>query len=296
MNMNNKTEDYDGMLFENQEDYRKSMYIVSDVASRFSDLHWSVFEIIVSNGVSRQKDAVEIAVKSLPFALKKYISPYSVWRAIDYLTSMRIFFVKQISTGLKPFNILILSDVGLMLYINTFKKKPAETEYEKLIREHGSAEHGYLIKAAEDVLKKVYKFERTTTGRSENRVPLGDGRVCIPDIIGYSSEGVAYFEVECGNHNIYDFCDKCDKLMVIARHIYFIVKNRSDAKEKLYPQIEFWMKRSRSDILEFHNKVYLTSIKDFYNGKYTYIFDPMLDKPVCCFERKKSDANKTKVD
>lgn len=293
--MNSKIENYDGMLYENRDDYRKSMYIVEDVASRFNELHWNVFEIIVSNGISRQKEAVAKAVEVLPFVMKKYVSPYSVWRAIDYLISMRIFFVKQISTGLKPFNILILSDVGLMIYINTFKKKPAETEYETLIREHGSAEHGYLIKATEEVLKKIYKFERTTTGRSENRVLVGDGRVCIPDIIAHSSKGVAYFEVECGNHNIYDFCDKCDKLMVIARNIYFIVKNRSDAKEKLYPQIEFWMKRSRSDILEFHNKVYLTSIKDFYNGKYTYIFDPMLDKQVCCFERKKSSASQTKV-
>ena len=294
--MNSKIENYDGMLFENGDDYRKSMYIVEDVASRFNELHWNVFEIIVSNGISRQKEAVEKAAETLPFVMKKYVSTYSVWRAIDYLISMRIFFVKQISTGLKPFNILILSDVGLMIYINTFKKKPAETEYETLKREHGSAEHGYLIKATEEVLKKIYKFERTTTGRSENRVLVGDGRVCIPDIIAHSSKGVAYFEVECGNHNIYDFCDKCDKLMVIARNIYFIVKNRSDAKEKLYPQIEFWMKRSRSDILEFHNKVYLTSIKDFYNGKYTYIFDPMLDKPFCCFERKKSSASQTKVD
>ena len=161
--MNSKIENYDGMLFENGDDYRKSMYIVEDVASRFNELHWNVFEIIVSNGISRQKEAVAKAVEVLPFVMKKYVSPYSVWRAIDYLISMRIFFVKQISTGLKPFNILILSDVGLMIYINTFKKKPAETEYETLKREHGSAEHGYLIKATEEVLKKIYKFERTTT-------------------------------------------------------------------------------------------------------------------------------------
>ena len=295
MNMNNKTINQDGMLFENRDDYRESMYIVSDVASRFSELHWRVFEIIVSNGISRQKEAIEKAVETLPFVMKKYVGTDSVWRAIDYLISIRIFFVKQISTGLKPFKILILSDVGVMLYINTFKRNPAETEYETLIREHGSAEHGYLIKAAEEIMKKVYKFERTTTGRSENRIPLSGGLGCIPDIIGYGPNKKVFVEVECGTHNYVDFCEKCDRLMQITPAIYFIVKSRSIAKEKLLPQIQYWVKKNRTKLLQNGTKVYLASIKDFQRKYITYIFDPMHDEPICFFERKKPDANQTKV-
>ena len=158
-----------------------------------------------------------------------------------------------------------------------------------MVKEHGSAEHGYMIKDTKHVLEKL-GYNHLTTGRSENYIRFTDGSACIPDIIGYGPNGKVFIEVECGNHNQQDFDDKCERLKALSRTLVFVVKNRSDARIKLLPQIQDWIRHNRDRLRMSQICVCLASVTDIRKGKWSYIIDPDNDEPICCFERKKKEG------
>ena len=90
-----------------------------------------------------------------------------------------------------------------------------------------------------------------------------------------------FFEVECGNHNQGDFNDKCDRLKAITRNINIVAKNRYDAKTKLLPQIESWVRKRRDILIMNDVKVYLTTMKDLSKQKRTYIFGSRAQSVIC---------------
>lgn len=261
---------------------------ISDLVSGFNELDWKTFRIIVSKGISEEKEAIETVIDDLIVEDRICHSKDSVWRSVKRLTGANLLKSNRIHTGYRPLNVLQISEVGRMAYMQTFKKNPARFECEKMVSDHNSILHGYMIKDVKHILNQ-FGYETVTTGRKENVIHLYDGGgFCIPDVIVHGKPA-KYFEVECGNHNQYDFDEKCDRLKIITNKLYFIVRSRSDAKVKLLPQIESWVKKNRGT-LRFNNiKVYLTSMRDLANNSCTYIFDPHFDEPICCVDKKRKE-------
>ena len=262
---------------------------MSDLTGEFTDLDWNTFRIIVSEGISEEKEAIAAVIDRLIDEEHYRYSYNAVWQAIKKLIRAHLFWVKRINTGYRTFNVLTLTEIGDIAYMKRFNKNIPESEFMNLVREHGSAEHGYMIKDTKHVLEKL-GYKHLTTGRSENYIRFTDGSACIPDIIGSKDGFKWYFEVECGNHNQQDFDDKCERLKALSRTLVFVVKNRSDARFKLLPQIQDWIRHNRDRLRMSQICVCLASVTDLRKGKWSYIIDPDNDEPICCFERKKKEG------
>lgn len=262
------------------------MYVqnLSSICDQMKEIHWKVFKVIVESGVSEMSEAKSVVSKTLS-AEGEDVSPEKANRLIKYLTTLMLLSQIKVSTGIRWFTILNLTDTGRKLYIDRFKKQPAETEYMKIVREHENAEHGYTIKDVKQILEDTGKYRSVSMSRRSNTIKMPNGRVCIPDIICCLNNSIEYYEVECGNHHQSDFNDKCNKLKSITQNLYFITPNRDIAEKRLKPQIEQWIKECGKERLRMTGiVVYLTSISDLANQKWSYVYNMKTDEPICCTE------------
>lgn len=265
-----------------------------DIYSQMKTIHWKVFEIIVSNGISESSIAKETAFKKLA-SDGMDVSVEKVGRAIKHLVTLCLFAQQKVNTGIRWFNILNLTDTGRKIYIDKYKAVPPESESKKIIREHENATHGYLIKDVAKILEDTGKYRSVSMSRRSNTINLPSGKVCIPDIVCCQQNSIDYFEVECGNHHQSDFNDKCNKLKKITQNLYFITPNKEVAEKRLKPQIEKWIKSCGVTQLRLSGvTVYLTSVSDLAAQKWGYVFDMQKDEPIC-LEADSSDGSDSKT-
>lgn len=250
------------------------------VRAQMKQVHWETLHLIVENGISEMSKAKKLVYEQVKDG-DEPISAEKASRIIKHLVTLMIFKQIKISTGIRWFMVLSLTDIGTKLYLDEYHKKPSETEYQKIVREHDNATHGYTIKDAVQILKDTGRYRSVSMSRKGNAIKLPDGKVCVPDIVCCLPNGIEYYEVECGNHHQSDFDDKCDKLKSFTQNLFFITPNRETAEKKIKPQIEQWIQsRGRSLLLLSNVTVYLTSISDLAAGRWTYVFNMQDDTPV----------------
>ena len=196
--------------------------------------------------------------------------------------------VIKINTGYRNFNLLNLTEIGALAYINKFKQKPAIQEHVLIHSHHASYHHGYMIKDTKTILERIGLYRDVETRRDKNTIQFYDGAICIPDIIAVMSNSEAhYYEVECGNHHQFDINEKCDKLARLTKHIIYVGQNRKSVCGVLRKQLEAWIEyRGREELRHLGIKVYLTTISDLSDKKWTYFYDMKTNKPICCFKEK----------
>ena len=265
------------------------MYIqnLDEVRAQMKDAHWDALKLIVESGVSEFSAAKHVVREG--FAKNDDpISPDTANRHIKHLVTLMIFSQEKINTGIRWFNVLNLTDTGRRLYIDKFLKNPIENEYQRIVREHGNAVHGYTIKDVAQILKDTGRYRSVSMSRKGNAITLPNNKMCIPDVVCCQSNSIEYYEVECGNHHQSDFNDKCNKLKSITQNLYFVTQNKEIAENRLKPQIEKWIASCGREQLRFAGvTVYLTSISDLAMQKWSYVFDMKKDQPICI----ESDSN-----
>lgn len=250
------------------------------VKAQMSEAHWETLRLIVENGISEMSKARLIVYQHVKDEGEP-ISSEKASRIIKHLQTLMVFNQIKVSTGMRWFMVLSLTEVGTKLYMERYHKRPPETEYQKIVREHENATHGYTIKDAAQILQDTGRYRSVSMSRKGNLIKLPDGRISIPDIVCCLSNGIEYYEVECGNHHQSDFDDKCDKLKSFTQNLFFITPNRETAEKKIKPQIEQWIKaRGRSQLMLSGVTVYLTSISDLAQDRWTYVYNMQDDKPV----------------
>lgn len=253
---------------------------ISKITANMKQIHWDALRLIVENGVSEMSKAKMFIYEQLKDE-NEPIGSDKASRIIKHLVTLMIFKQIKVSTGIRWFMVLSLTEVGSKIYFNEYHKKPAETEYQKIVREHENATHGYTIKDAVQILEDTGRYRSVSMSRRGNLIKLPDGRVSVPDIVCCLPNSIEYYEVECGNHHQSDFDDKCDKLKSFTQNLFFITPNREIAEKKIKPQIEQWIKsRGRSLLLLSNITVYLTSISDLAAGRWTYVFNMQDENPV----------------
>jgi len=255
---------------------------IDTIMEKINETQWSAFELICSRGISEIGDAKTQIIDYLA-STGKVIGSDTVGRIIKHLTTLELFSSLRVNTGIRWFNIISLTETGRMIYINKYKKNPAETEAERIIKEHGNLTHGYMIKDAKQILEDTGKYRTVSMSRRSNLVKLNDGRSFIPDIICCQSNSIEYYEVECGNHHQSDFNDKCNKLRSATQNLYFIGPNKEKVDSILRPQIEAWIESVGKNVLRIAGVVvYLTTISDLASQKWSYVFNMKDEKPICC--------------
>lgn len=261
---------------------------LSEYSDKLKELDWWVFEIIVSKGISEEKEAKDICRDDIIVKYGIHVGSDSLWRSIKLLVNINFFTVIKINTGYRNFNLLNLTEIGALAYINKFKRKPAIQEHVLIHSHHASYHHGYMIKDTKAILERIGLYRNVETRRDKNIIRFYDGAICIPDIIAVMSNSEAhYYEVECGNHHQFDINEKCDKLARLTKHIIYVGQNRKSVCGILRKQLEAWIEyRGREELLRLGIKVYLTTISDLSDKKWTYFYDMKTDKPICCFKEK----------
>lgn len=253
---------------------------ISRIIEQLKPVEWEILRVIVESGVSEMSKA-KLVVNKQVMDEDSPIGPDKANRLIKHMVSLNIFSQIKINTGMRWFYVIRLTEVGQKLYIDRYHRKPTETEYQKVIREHGSAEHGYTILDAAQILQDTGKYRSISTSRKGNTLRLSEDKSCIPDIVCCLSNSMEYYEVECGNHHQSDFNDKCDKLKSITQNLFFVAPNKETVEKKLKPQIEEWINaRGRSQLQLSGVVVYLTSISELAAQRWTYVFNMQSDKPI----------------
>ena len=276
----------------NQSTNNENVVFVPDILENLKPRDKEAFRIIVSSGVSEEKDAKELIIDRFIEEKDKPISSHTAYLHIKTLCDMALLRKKRMSTGYRPFNILLITPLGQHLYRVLFRKEPPVQEHHKLLKEHSSVLHAYMIKDVKTILEKTGRFNKVTMGRKENRIELYGGRAIIPDIIAYINNIPAYYiEVECGNHNQEEFNAKLNKLVALTRNVIIVGRSRSEITRLLKPQVDKYIKFKHLDVLRFsETHIYLFSINDLSRGKFTYHYDINSKEPICGFGRKAKEV------
>lgn len=273
---------------DNQYFDRADMYSLHlrDLIKKMSPMEWKAFEIIVASGVSEEKDAKEVFIKTMIDNGEPCKSEDTAWRIVKALIKLGLYDVEKLFTGYRNFNILMLTPVGVRIYRDHFRKEPPTQEHMRLKSEHASVLHGYMIKDTATILAKRGIYKTVSINRKKNRVRHPDGSIFIPDVIGIRENGsFDCVEVECGHHNQADFNAKCNKLIAV-RNVIIVGQNRDLVTKKLKVQVENWIKFKGRNVLAMSGvKVYLSSLTDFAKGQVTYYYDMTSDEPLCCFKK-----------
>lgn len=269
-----------------------SVIFWEDILKKLKERDIEIFRIIVSSGVSEEKEAKELIINSFIYKQKKPPSMNAAYLTIQTFCDMGLLDKKRMSTGYRPFNILIITDLGRQIYRMLFKKEPPEQEHMKLAGEHASIQHAYMIKDVKTILEKTGNYHQITMGRKENHIKLWDGRIIIPDIIAHIKPFHSHFiEVECGNHHQDDFNDKCNRLAALSHSIIIVGGSRAQVSRILKPQVENFIKFKEREVLRLsQTHIYLFSISDLSKGIITYHYDMSSDEPICGFGRKRKEV------
>ena len=269
-----------------------SVIFWEDILEKLSKRDKEIFRILVSSGVSEEKEAKELIINSFIYKQEKPPSMNAAYLSIKTFSDMGLLDKKRMSTGYRPFNILIITDLGKQIYRMLFKKEPPEQEHMKLAGEHASVQHAYMIKDVKTILEKTGNYNRVTMGRKENHIALPEGRTIIPDVIATISPYHRHFiEVECGNHHQNDFNDKCNRLVSLSRSIIIVGGSRNEVTRILKPQVENFIRFKGRNVLKIsQTHIYLFSISDLSKGIITYHYDMNLDEPICGFGRKAKEV------
>lgn len=258
------------------------MYVqdLDNITSQMKEVHWEALRLIVESGVSELSVARKLLIEKLTDE-NEPVSTDKSFRILKQLVTLMLFSQIKVSTGMRWFMVLNLTDVGTRLYVERYRKPPAETEYQRIVREHENAEHGYIIKDVCQILRDTGRYRSVSMSRRGNTIQLPEGRSCIPDIVCCLPNGIEYYEVECGNHHQSDFSEKCNKLKGITQNLFFVTPNRETTEKKLKPQIEQWIKECGRSLLAMSGiTVYLTSISELAAQRWTYVFDMKKESPI----------------
>lgn len=259
-----------------------AMYVqnTATITEQMKAVHWDIFRVLVESGVSEMSKAKQLVCEQVKED-GDVIGTDKASRMIKHLVTLMLFSQTKINTGMRWFMVINLTEIGMKIYTEKFRKPPAETEYQRIVREHDNAEHGYIIKDVVQILKDTGKYRSVSMSRKGNYIRLPDGKSYVPDIICCLDNGVEYYEIECGNHHQSDFNEKCDKMRSITQNLFIVAPNREAMEKKLKPQIEQWIKTVGISILQIAGVVvYLTTISDLAGQRWTYVFNMQNETPV----------------
>ena len=251
------------------------------ICKRIGERGMKILQIMAYEGISEEKELVLAVSDVILLSTGQLVSNDSIRRSIQTLSFNLLIEIEEVNTGIRRFNVLKLTENGRKFMGHNFRRKRVESECERFKREHANIHHGYLIKEVKKVLgdKKIY--DEISTERKENFIRIGDGKACIPDIVCKSGDESFYYEVECGTHKQRDFNEKCSKLTVLTREIIIVGQNRKIVGGILKRQIETWIDKEWDALNKKDVEVYLTTISDLKNDKWTYCYNMDTSEPMC---------------
>ena len=252
---------------------------VETIRKNIGDLGMKTIQVMAYEGISEEKELIQAVSDVILFSTGQLVSDDSIRRSVQRLQSNGLIKTEEVNTGVRRFNVLSLTTNGALFVGKNFRRRPAESECEGFIREHASVHHGYLIKDVKKILDDKKIYDEISTERKKNFIRIGDGKACIPDIVCKRGDESFYYEAECGTHKQGDFNEKCNKLSMLTREIIIVGQNRQIVGGTLKRQVENWIETEWASLAPKNVEVYLTTISDLKNDKWTYRYDTDTSEP-----------------
>lgn len=231
--------------------------ILKKLSGDFGDVEWAIIEAIGLFGLSQRKEIVEQVEELVDYKSK----PTKINTSIKTLAEADIIKIEKVNLPRAgSVDIIQLGENGVKLFAYNFDKEPDESEAHKIIVEHDNLLHGYSIIFLGLDLLETYRYSDVSTmnKRRGKEVTINNNKtVYVPDLICTDYSGNAeYYEYELDNHNIKNFCIKCDKMIQVTDTLRFVVPNKSVALS-LNKKMETWLsEKSTYSLMNTFIKIY----------------------------------------
>ena len=230
--------------------------LYADIEDKLQELHWSIIHAIGSRGFSESRDIEKFLSHIEGINDTKFHHAFNLLKNLDILAD------DKVSTGVRWFYALHLTDIGLQLYHKKYRQQAVVCEKHLLRKDHDNWDHGYCIKDTATLLDQ-FGYINVVHERKANTFELTNGKTWIPDIVCYDSlsNKSVYIEVELGNHTQDDFNQKMDKARMVANELRFVCNDKS-AQEKIIQQYSKWkLEKHKSGVPVKNFSVYITTTK-----------------------------------
>ena len=269
---------------------------LKEITEKMTDEMWVMVKIIGETGESKLTNISGMMIDEL-YQQNKTISPRQVLgKAVD-LHNLGVILKQNVITPISAkMSVVTLTEIGAVLYKKHFKADYiAMSEYDKIIAEHTTPEHGYGIQQCAEIIsntkidkKKIYVKVDIWNRKKPISVSSADGKSSIyyiPDIVCIDkNNNKTYIEYELNHHTKHDFNAKCNKMILAGiDKLNFIVNNVETAKE-LNERLLKWVETKGNSEIIRHLTMRVTTAKAL-NGhdirqdrEWMFVCKPINDK------------------
>lgn len=267
---------------------------LKDIEAKLDEKCWLILKILGTTGKSKCKELAACVMDAQNNSSKPY-SERSIMASIVDMANIGILEKKNIGTPLVPRMALCnFTATGARIYKRKFGNQPILTEWDKVIAEHTTLEHGYGILQIADQIIETDIFEEVSAWNRSNPVIIKQndnetGIKFVPDIVCRDkNNAIIYIEYELNHYNQREFNIKCNKILMATDRLNFVVPNTDVAADMVEKVIKFVQSKGNSNVLR-HQMIRITTsstikgvdIRKDSNWMYTY-------KPIIDTEPKKN--------
>ena len=223
-----------------------------------TESEWNILEIIGKYGTSKYVEIQSVALDR--YNITKAVLRTNCAKLANINAIESTSFSLPLSPAAKFYK---LTEFGARLYRAKFNEDPVESELEKVIKEHSSAEHGYGILDVQNVLSKMDKYVSVVGFNRHSPINVNiDGRKLqyVPDIVCKDKNGYnTYIEYEMNTSNQSDFNEKCNKMCRVTKKLFFVVCKKSEL-EKIKKKIDKWIESRGAKNLKGYSVIITTAV------------------------------------
>lgn len=217
---------------------------LSQIMKNMAEINWDLLWAIGGEGLSDKNDILALLSENDKYKdIEKDSLDQKIDEALKQMKVSNLVMRDKVNTGWRTFYVYSLSDTGKRVFKESEKFKDKEIvacERDLLAKQHCNPNHGYGIKDCSNILTELGYTEVSYDSKT-NKTELPNGDIYIPDIIAKDPllGEKQYFEYELVHHKQSDFDIKCNKMMKLTKHLYFIVPDVKK-REKILLQIDDW--------------------------------------------------------
>ena len=266
-----------------------------DIIAKMSDMHWDILRIMGTTGHSRSNEIVKILIDEY-MDKGQIISNSQAFGKLPDMEKIGLLVRQEVKTPFSIIKVAFLTAEGAYLFKKHFENEQYHlAEYDRLIKEHTTLEHGYGImmcaeKIQEIKIDKKKIYARVDIWNRKKAISVGgaDGQSnikYIPDIVCIDTmNNKTYIEYELNHHIDTELYNKCNKMVQVGiDKINFIVPNKSTAQSMCERLIKWVATRKGSEITR-RMVIRVTTAKSLeghdlrQDSEWMFVYKPMQDK------------------
>ena len=261
---------------------------LKDIEAKLGIKEWMVLKQLGKTGKSKCSELIVIVIDEL---MKKgeSFSQRSITGSITDLANMGLLNKQNITLPtVGKMSLCNFTADGAKVYKRKFGSAPPATEWDRIISEHTTLEHGYGIICCAELIRETEVFENVNEWNRNHPVHIrkegGESNIqFVPDIVCRDKNGsVIYIEYELNHYQQKEFNNKCNKILMATDTLNFVVPNVDMANDIIDKLKKFVASRGNSSVLR-HQEIRVTTAKGLKgvdirkSSNWMYSYKPIID-------------------